>query len=314
MIDDLIIYRRDPEKYLMVVNASNDDKDWTWLNAVREGKVRIDRARPWAKVFGRGVTLRNLRDPKEGADMRVDIALQGPRSREILLSLDCENAARKRILKLERTELCQVVIGGFDLVVSRTGYTGEEMAFELFVHPEKSVALWVALLDVGEPLGLKPVGLGARDSLRTEAGLPLYGNEMGGVLNLTVGEAGFRTFVKGYKPWFIGRDAFLERDEARHSEVVRFRFNDKGVRMAHLGDPVVDKRGRTIGVVTSCAVDSDGTLTGQAYLGLECSKVGTPICIFQSATGAASKAPEDLIVGDKVPIPTPATVITRFPE
>ncbi len=314
VIDDLIIYRREPEKYLMVVNASNDDKDWAWLNAVREGKVRIDRARPWARVFGRGVTLRNLRDPKEGADMRVDIALQGPRSREILLSLDCDEAARKRILKLERTELCETVIGGFDLVVSRTGYTGEEMAFELFVHPEKSVALWKALLDVGEPFGLKPVGLGARDSLRTEAGLPLYGNEMGGALNLTVGEAGFRTFVKGYKPWFIGRDAFLERDEARQSEVVRFRFNDKGVRMAHLGDPVVDKRGRTIGVVTSCAVDSDGTLTGQAYLGLECSKVGTPICIFQSAPGKASKAPADLNVGDKVSIPTPATVITRFPE
>ncbi len=313
VIDDLIIYRREPEKYLMVVNASNDDKDWAWLNAVREGKVRVDRVRPWAKVFGRGVTLRNLRDPKEGEDMRVDIALQGPRSREILLSLDCDDAARKRILKLERTELCEVVIGGFDLVVSRTGYTGEEMAFELFIHPEKSVALWRALLDVGEPLGLKPVGLGARDSLRTEAGLPLYGNEMGGMMNLTVGEAGFRTFVKGYKPWFIGRDAFLERDEARQSEVVRFRFNDKSVRMAHLGDPVVDKRGRTIGVVTSCAVDSDGFLTGQAYLGLKCSKVGTPICIFQSATGAASKAPADLIVGDKVPIPTPATVVTRFP-
>ncbi len=314
VIDDLIIYRRDTEKYLMVVNASNDDKDWAWLNAVREGKVRVDRARPWAKVFGRGVTLRNLRDPKEGEDMRVDIALQGPRSREILLSLECDDAARKRILKLERTELCEAVIGGFDLIVSRTGYTGEEMAFELFVHPEKSVALWKALLDVGEPLGLKPVGLGARDSLRTEAGLPLYGNEMGGALNLTVGEAGFRTFVKGYKPWFIGRDAFLERDEARQSEVVRFRFNDKGVRMAHLGDPVVDKRGTTIGVVTSCAVDSDGFLTGQAYLDLKCSKVGTPICIFQSAPRVASKAPADLTVGDKVPIPTPATVITRFPE
>ena len=314
VIDDLIIYRRDTEKYLMVVNASNDDKDWAWLNAVREGKVRIDQARPWARVFGRGVTLRNLRDPKEGADMRVDIALQGPRSREILLSLDCDEAARKRILKLERTELCEVVIGGFDLVVSRTGYTGEEMAFELFIHPEKSVALWKALLDVGEPFGLKPVGLGARDSLRTEAGLPLYGNEMGGMLNLTVGEAGFRTFVKGYKTWFIGRDAFLERDNARKSEVVRFRFNEKGVRMAHLGDPVVDKRGRTIGVVTSCAVDSEGTLTGQAYLGLACSKVGTPISIFQSAPGVASKAPADLNVGDKVSIPTPATVITRFPE
>ncbi len=314
VIDDLIIYRRDTEKYLIVVNASNDDKDWAWLNAVREGKVMVDRVRPWARVFGQGVTLRNLRNPKEGADMRVDIALQGPRSREILLSLDCDEAARKRILKLERTELCEAMIGGFDLVISRTGYTGEEMAFELFVHPDKSVDLWNALLQVGEPLGLKAVGSGARDSLRTEAGLPLYGNEMGGKLNLTVGEAGFRTFVKGYKPWFIGRDAFLERDEARQSEVVRFRFNDKGVRMAHLGDPVVDKRGRTIGVVTSCAVDRDGFLTGQAYLGLKCSKVGTPIFIFQSAPEVASKAPADLNVGDKVSIPTAATVISRFPE
>ena len=314
VIDDLIIYRRDTEKYLIVVNASNNDKDWAWLNAVREGKVMVDRVRPWARVFGRGVTLRNLRDPKEGKDMRVDIALQGPRSRQILLSLDCDEAARKRILKLERTELCEATVGGFNLVVSRTGYTGEEMAFELFVHPEKAVELWNALMEVGEPLGLKPVGLGARDSLRTEAGLPLYGHEMGGELNLTVGEAGFRTYVKGYKPWFIGRDAFLERDEARQSEVVRFRFNDKGVRMAHLGDPVVDKRGTTIGVVTSCAVDGDSYLTGQAYLDLKFSKAGTPIFVFQSASEKASKAPADLNVGDKVSIPTPATVIPRFPE
>ena len=206
------------------------------------------------------------------------------------------------------------MIGGFDLVVSRTGYTGEEMAFELFVHPDKSVALWNALLKVGEPLGLKPVGLGARDSLRTEAGLPLYGHEMGGELNLTVGEAGFRTYVKGYKPWFIGRDAFLQRDEGRRSEVVRFRFNDKGVRMAHLHDPVVDKRGRAIGVVTSCAVDSEGFLTGQANLDIKSMKVGTPIFIFQSASEKAGKAPADLSIGDKVSIPTPATVISRFPE
>ena len=160
---------------------------------------------------------------------------------------------------------------------------------------------------------MKPVGLGARDSLRTEAGLPLYGHEMAGEMKLGVGDAGFGAYVKTYKPWFIGREAFIKQETERKNENARFRFNDKGVRMAHYGDPVVDKRGRTIGVVTSCAVDSDGTLTGQAYLGLECSKVGTPICIFQSAPGKASKAPADLNVGDKVSIPTPATVITRFP-
>ncbi|MFC1936599.1 glycine cleavage system aminomethyltransferase GcvT [Chloroflexota bacterium] len=314
VIDDLLVYRRGEEKYLVVVNASNDDKDWAWLNAVREGKVLIDRQRPWAKAYGRGVTLRNLRDPKEGQDMRVDIAMQGPKSRDILLSLDCDPATRKRIIKLKRTELCEATLGGFDLVVSRTGYTGERMAFEFFVHPDQSVALWKALLEVGEPLGLKPVGLGARDSLRTEAGLPLYGHEMGGDLNYSVGHAGFRTYVKTYKPWFIGRQAFLKLEEERGGRVVRFRFNEKGMRMAHLGDPVVDKRGKTIGVVTSCAVDSDGLLTGQAFVDIKYIKRDTPLYIFQSASPKASKAPAELSTGDKISIPSLAMVISRFPK
>ena len=89
---------------------------------------------------------------------------------------------------------------------------------------------------------------------------------MGGELGLGVGEAGFGSYVKVYKPWFIGRSAYLERENEQKSEVIRFRFEEKGVRMAHLGDPVLDKKGRTIGVVTSCAVDSEGFLTGQAYL------------------------------------------------
>ena len=184
VIDDTLVYRRDEDRYLVVVNASNDDKDWAWLNAVREGRVMVDPARPWARAFGRDVILRNLRDPKEGADMRVDIALQGPKSREILLALGVDAQTRKRIMALKRTELCEAVVGGFDLVVSRTGYTGERMAFELFVHPDQAPELWNRLMEVGAPLGLKPCGLGARDSLRTEAGLPLYGQEMGGELSL----------------------------------------------------------------------------------------------------------------------------------
>jgi glycine hydroxymethyltransferase len=87
VIDDTLVYRRGPEKYLVVVNASNDDKDWAWLDAVRQGTVMIDLQRPWVQAFGRKVQLRNLRDPEAGADMRVDIALQGPKSRDILLSL-----------------------------------------------------------------------------------------------------------------------------------------------------------------------------------------------------------------------------------
>jgi glycine hydroxymethyltransferase len=312
VIDDLLVYRRSVEKYLVVVNASNDDRNWAWLNAVRNGEVLIDRANPAARAFGRDVVLRNLRNTQAGDEMRVDIALQGPRARDILLAMGADDETTKRILKLKRTELCEAVVGGFDLVVSRTGYTGESMAFELFVHPEQSVALWNKLLEVGEAHGIKPAGLGARDSLRTEAGLPLYGHEMGGDLNLGVAEAGFRTYVKDYKPWFIGRAAFIAREAQRSMEVVRFTFNETGVRMAHLGDPVLDKRGRAIGTVTSCAIDQNGYLTGQAYIEAKSAAVGTPLFIFQSAPDQPGKALADLEVGDRAPIPGAAKVVSRF--
>lgn len=320
VIDDTLVYRRGFETFLVVVNASNDDKDWAWLNAVREGKVCIDLERPWARAFGRNVVLRNLRDPKEGKDMRVDLALQGPKSREILLAMGVDNENRKKIMRLERTQLCDAVVGGFDLVVSRTGYTGERMAFELFVHPDRAAELFKTLLKVGEPFGLKPVGLGARDSLRTEAGLPLYGHEMGdgsgkwGQRDLGVAEGGFGSYVKLHKPWFIGRDAFAKREKERKGVVVRFQFTEKGVRMAHGGDPVVDKRGRVIGWVTSCAVDRQGTLTGQAYVEIKQSEEGTKIYIYQGSPDKAGKAPAEFVVGDKTVLPGEAVIVSRFPK
>ena len=314
VIDDTLVYRRSAGQYLVVVNASNDDKDWAWLNAVLKGEVLVDPQNPAARAFGSNALLRNLRDPKEGADMRVDIALQGPKSRDILLSMGCDAAARRRITALKRTELCEAVVGGFDLVVSRTGYTGEKMAFELFVHPTQAVALWNALLTAGEPIGLKACGLGARDSLRTEAGLPLYGHEMGGELNLGVAEAGFGTYVKTYKPWFIGRAAFLAREKNRKGVVARFRFNEKGVRVAHLGDPVLDQKGRVIGAVTSCSIDSDGYLTGQAFVEQNLALEGTAVMIYQSASRVSPKAPVELKSGDRVTLPTPATIVSRYPK
>jgi glycine hydroxymethyltransferase len=314
VIDDTLVYRRGIEKYLVVVNASNDGKDWAWLNVVREGEVMIDVKHPWVRAFGTGVILRNLRDPKEGKDMRVDIALQGPKSRDILLALGCDGATQKKVKGLKRTELCEAVIGGYDLVVSRTGYTGEKMAFELFVHPDQASALWDDLIKTGEPLGLKPCGLGARDSLRTEAGLPLYEHEMGGARNLGVAEAGFGSYVKTYKPWFIGRDFFINKERLRTSVVIRFRFPEKGVRMAHNGDPVLDAKGKVIGVVTSCAIDKEGLLTGQAFIENRCAVEGTPILVFQGTPKQAVKAPIDLTSGDRVILPTPAIVLSRFPK
>jgi glycine hydroxymethyltransferase len=306
VVDDTLVYRRHWDNYLVVVNASNDDKDRTWLESVRDGKVCIDGARPWARTYGYEARIRNLRDPRSGNDMRVDIALQGPRSRDILLALGVDEDTRARILKLKRTQLCDAVVGGFDLIVSRTGYTGEKLAFELFVHPDRAVDFWTKLLSAGEPFGIKPVGLGARDSLRTEAGLPLYGHEMGdgsgkeGARDLGVAEGGFGSYVKVYKPWFIGREAYLVREQERKGVVVRFRFDDQRVRMAHNGDPIVDAAGKRLGWVTSCAVDSERFLTGQAFLDFAHTAQDTPIFIHQ---GGAMDRP-----------PTAAKVVSRFPK
>ncbi len=314
VLDDTLVYRRARDKYLVVVNASNDDKDWAWLNGVLEGKYLLDPQRPSCKAFGRKAVLRNLRDPKEKKDMLVDIALQGPKSRDILLALGCKDENRHRIMGLKRTELCEARVGDFNLVISRTGYTGERMAFELFVHPEKAVALWDALMKAGAEFGLKPCGLGSRDSLRTESGLPLYGHEMGGEMNLGVAEAGFGGYVKTYKPWFVGREVYIDREKSRKSIVARFRFNEKGVRMAHLGDPVIDKKGRVIGTVTSCAIDIEGYLTGQALVEEKSALEGTPIFIYQGSPEQTGKSPSVLVAGDKVTLPTQATIVSRFPK
>ena len=320
VIDDTLVYRRAGDKFLMVVNASNDDKDRTWLEAVRDGKVKIDNLQPGSRTLGYEAVIRNLRDLQAGAEMRVDIALQGPRSQDILLAMGVSAETRKRLLALQRTELCDAKVGGFDLIVSRTGYTGEKMAFELFVHPDRAAEFWNAVLKAGAKFGVKPVGLGARDSLRTEAGLPLYGHEMGlgsgkaGEPDLGVAEAGFGAYVKTSKPWFIGREAFVAREHARKGVVCRFQFPEKGVRMAHNGDPVLDKRGKVIGWVTSCAADMAGTLTGQAYVELKYAVEGTQIYVYQGAPQAAGPAPAGLKLGDKGLVPTEALVVSRFPK
>jgi len=308
VLDDAMVYRRAEQAYLIVVNAANDDKVWAWLQAVREGEVRVDLDRPRSVAYGRGCSLRNLRDPIEGDHMRVDLALQGPNSLKILLGLGCSEADAARLTGLPWAGLIEGEFAGMNLIVSRTGYTGERIAFELFVHPDQAARLWDRLMEVGESLGLLPAGLGARDSLRTEAGLPLYGQELAGARKLGIGDAGFATYAKTYKPWFIGRSSFLQQEADRKSEIARFRFDEQGVRMAHYGDPVVDREGRPIGFVTSCAIDRDGRLTGQAHLLREHTAVGSLLGIFQGR-GSGPKA-----TSDPPGLPTPATVVDRFPR
>jgi glycine hydroxymethyltransferase len=205
-------------------------------------------------------------------------------------------------------------LDNMNLIISRTGYTGEKIAYELFIHPDHLAKLWDILMEKGSPLGLKPCGLGARDSLRTEAGLPLYGHEMGGELNQGVAEAGFGSYVKVYKPWFIGRNAFIEREKSRTGVVVRFRFVSQHVRMAHLGDAVLDEKGNTIGTVTSCAVDSQSFLTGQAYLAYEYNKENQKIFVYQQAKAQADLRNTNLKPGERSSSPDEALIVSRFPK
>ncbi len=313
-IDDLMIYRRRADLFLVVVNASNEDKDWDWLNAVNEGRVSIDRQRPWLRVEAPAV-LRNLKNPAEGSRQLRDVALQGPASIAILQACTDDAATRFALARVRRTDLIEVVLGNIPVIAARTGYTGEDVGFELFVHPDQQVAFWTMLLEKGKPFGLKPCGLAARDSTRTEAGLPLYGHELVGPFDISPAEAGFPGYVKYHKPFFVGRDVLLARDLNRKREVVRWRMNQKGVRRPNTGAPVVNKQGQVIGNVTSCSIDSEGYLLGLAIVDMKYNKEGTPIGIFVLPEKPQAEKPKpELSMGDRVLLHVEAIVLRRFPE
>jgi glycine hydroxymethyltransferase len=315
VLDDVYVYRLEADRYWMVVNAANNDKDWAWVNSVREGRVFIDPERPWSHALGTDtVVVRDMRDSARGSEMRAQLALQGPRSREILLAmLEEENPLREALVEMKRNEIIHGRLAGYDLYLARTGYTGEPMAFEIFVHPVAAPALWHALLEAGEPLGLQSIGLAARDSLRIEAGLPLYGHELAGPLDLNPADAGFDPYVKLYKPFFVGKAAYLAHEAKRQARLIRFRFDEEHARMPRQDDVVVNRKGRVVGAVTRCSIDSDGRLTGLAYVQKQYTKRGTSLGVFQVESGSWSSIPlPDLKAGDRVQLHDDITVIKRF--
>ena len=315
VIDDVWLYRLEPHRYWMVVNAANNDKDWAWLNAVREGRAMIDPERPWSRALGtETVVVRDMRDPAHGSEMRAQLALQGPRSRDILLAMLEEGGPLcEPLLEMKRNEIIHGRLAGYDLYLSRTGYTGEPMAFEIFVHPAAAPALWHALLGAGEPFGLQPIGLAARDSLRIEAGLPLYGHELAGPLDLNPADAGFAPYVKLYKPFFVGKAAYLAHELKRQARLVRFRFDEEHAPMPHQEDVVVSQKGRVVGAVTSCSIDSDGRLVGLAYVQQQYAGRGARLGVFRVGDRDwTSKPLADLKTGDRLQLHDDITVIRRF--
>jgi len=313
VLDDILIYRREAERYLIVVNAVNQDKDLAWLQAVNSQQVLIDRENPDCQIE-QPVLVRSLKAEESGPDQRIDIALQGPRSLDI--ALRCVSPPTgQRLRRLRRGEFLEDTVDGIPALISRTGYTGEEIGLEFYVHPDNAVALWNLLLDRGADLGVKPCGLGARDSTRTEAGLPLYGHELAGEHNINPIEAGYGAFVKLHKPFFIGRAAMVRAAEERRREIVRFQMKEKGVRAVRSGFPVVSARGVYAGVVTSCTL-VEGVQTGMALVDRAYAREGTPLFIFplpHDGKAPPEKPKSELGPGDKVLLADAAVVVSRFP-
>ncbi|MHB0877137.1 MAG: glycine cleavage system aminomethyltransferase GcvT [Anaerolineae bacterium] len=316
VIDDIMVYYVERGRYVVIVNASNADKDWAWLNAVNEGRVLIDRDNPAARVAC-PATLRDLKDPAAGADRLVDIALQGPAALPTLQALTDDAKVQDTLARLRRTDLATVTLAGMRLVVARTGYTGEDIAYEIFVHPDEAVALWQRILEKGATLGVKPCGLGARDSTRIEAGLPLYGHELDGPFGVLPQEAGFPSYLKAHKAFYVGRSAVMGRMSTAKRRLVRFKVNESGARAlrgGEHGEAIVNRRGNYIGRVTSATLVG-GTQVGLALVDRRYTEVGTPLAIYPAATGKVGepKAPADLAEGDSVMLPMWATVVPRFP-
>ncbi len=310
VIDDGIVYRVSSEYYYLIINASNEDKDWDWLNAVNDELVILDEDRPWIKVEAPAV-LRNLKDPKSGKDQKRDIALQGPASLPTLQAMTNDPIIKIKLARLPRTALMSCELSGIPLVIARTGYTGENWGFEILVHPDDMEKLWNTILEIGGPLGVKPAGLACRDSTRIEAGLPLYGHELAGPLSVTPVEAGFPGYVKYHKPFFVGRNALLAKEKDRERELVRFRCVEKRTRRPNMLDPVVDEHGAQVGQVTSCSVDVSGYLVGLALVNKRCCQEDYSLRIFPLH---GKTLEEGLLTRDKVALPVEVTVLSRFPE
>lgn len=221
VVDDLLIYRITADHYLVVVNASNIEKDYAWMQEHLIGDV----------------TLENKSD-----DYAL-LAIQGPQAATIMTQAAPE--LDNNILSPFRFAT-DVLIDGVKTLVSRTGYTGED-GFEIYIPAEQAPQVWQHLIASGEKFGLIPAGLGARDTLRFEARLPLYGQELSNTI--TPLEAGVGFFVKLDKGDFIGRDALQSQKSAGlPRKLVGIEMIDRGIPRSHYG---IYAHGRKIGEVTT---------------------------------------------------------------
>ncbi len=189
-VDDLIVYKRDKNDYFIVVNAANKDKDYEWMLTHQFGDVAFT----------------------DISDKVAQIALQGPKAIDILRRV----ADGKRIPEKYYTAVFDGNIAGINCIISRTGYTGED-GVEIYLDLDDAEKLWNLLLEVGKEDGLIPCGLGARDTLRMEAAMPLYGHELNSEISPL--ECGLRFAVKMVKDDFIGKTAMLHNEKNKRVRI-----------------------------------------------------------------------------------------------
>jgi aminomethyltransferase len=247
ILDDLIVYRLEADKILVVCNASNREKI----------------AEHFAAELPNGVSFRDV------SDRWALLALQGPSAAAIMRDV----GAPTRVIDLAAFRVCRADLAAVEAWVARTGYTGED-GFELFCASEDAAILWRALLSAGEPHGLEPVGLGARDTLRLEARLALYGNDIDQSTNPF--EAGLGWVVKLDGHDFLGRAALRAIKEAGvDRRLVGFEMTGRGI--ARNGYPIVVE-GKRVGTVTSGSPGPTvGKNIGLGYVPKALSQVGTAL-------------------------------------
>lgn len=251
IVDDLLVYHVEPQKYLLVVNASNIEKDWNWCNTHNQA----------------GAILENA------SDRTAQLAIQGPKAIDILQKLTPTPLDRIPYYAFETGTFagCQPVI------ISNTGYTGAG-GFELYFSPQDADTIWNAIFEAGKEEGIQPIGLGARDTLRLEMGYCLYGNDLDDTTSPLEAGLGWITKFAEHKD-FVGR-AILEQQKATgvSRKLCAFKLRERGI--PRHGYEIADGQNNTVGVVTSGTISpttKEGI--GLGYVKPELATVGSEIFI-----------------------------------
>ena len=249
IVDDLLVYCIGPEEYMLVVNASNIEKDWNWIQSQNRFGAKMEN-------FSDHISL---------------LAVQGPKAITVIQKLTDVDLSAIPYYHFKKG----TVAGIENAIISNTGYTGAG-GFELYVPNDKVEELWKALFEAGQPEGIKPIGLGARDTLRLEMGFCLYGNDIDDTTSPL--EAGLGWITKFAKDFVDGDYLKKQKENGLTRKLVGFELVEKGIARGHY--PVKDDSGNEIGVVTSGTMSPTlGKSIGLAYVPLAYSKPGARIFV-----------------------------------